>query len=266
MTDKREFFTTFKEIPPGTWKVTGIGGVELHAAGKSNVDVIYMVNGEEIRGTFHDVLYVPNLRVNLFSVGTATQSGVEVNFKGTEVLFRKDDMTIMVGERVGDSIYSLRVTPANCKQGEDVAAIASSTVPIQLLHQRFAHTNCRDLRRTIQLKAVKDVNLDPKQINTTDPCGGCLYGKMHRLPFPTVGRGRAEKLGDLIHGDLGMVSVLTSGGHRYYSLLKDDFSEFPDVKLLKKKNEAFTHAIEFFERIKTQTGRPVKVFRTDQGT
>ncbi|XP_045024030.1 uncharacterized protein LOC123469143 [Daphnia magna] len=71
MTDKREFFTTFKEIPPGTWKVTGIGGVELHAVGKGNINVVSTVNGEEIRGIFHDVLYVPNLKVNLFSVGTA---------------------------------------------------------------------------------------------------------------------------------------------------------------------------------------------------
>lgn len=59
-----------------------------------------MVNGEEIIGTFHDVLYVSDLRVNLFSFGTATESVVEVNFKGTKVFFCKDDITIMAGKRV----------------------------------------------------------------------------------------------------------------------------------------------------------------------
>jgi hypothetical protein len=77
---------------------------------------------------------------------------------------------------------------------------------------------------------------------------------MHRLPFPTEGRERAENLGDLIHGDLSMVSLPTPEGHSYYSLVKDDFSKFTDVKLLKKKNEVSTHAIEFCEKVKTQTG------------
>ncbi len=153
-----------------------------------------MVNGEEIIGTFHDVLFVSNLRVNLFSVGTATESDMEVNFKGTNVFFCKDDITIMAGKRVWDFIYSLRVTPVNCKQGRDSTAVASSTVPIQLLHQRFAHTNCRDLRRTIQLGVVKDVNLDSKQIDTADPCGGCLYDNMYRLPFNCRKR-ESRKLG-----------------------------------------------------------------------
>lgn len=155
------------------------------------------------------------------------------------------------------------MTPVNCKQGRDSAAVASSTVPIQLLHQRFAHTNCRDLRRKIKLGVVKDVNLDSKQIDTADPCGGCLYDNMYHLPFPTAGRERAENLVDLIHGDLGMVSVPTPEGHRYYSLLKDDFSELTDDKLPKKKNEGSTDTIEFCEKGKTQTGRSFKSLRTD---
>nr|CAH0098864.1 unnamed protein product [Daphnia galeata] len=109
------------------------------------------------------------------------------------------------------------------------------------------------------------MNLDSKQIDRADPCGWCLYCKMHRLPFPTEERERAENLGDHIHGDLGMVSVPTPEGHRYYSLLKDEFSEFTDAQLLKKKNEVSTHTIEFCEKVKTQTGRSVKVLRTDQG-
>jgi hypothetical protein len=51
-----------------------------------------------------------------------------------------------------------------------------------------------------------------------------------------------------------MVSLPTPEGHSYYSLVKDDFSKFTDVKLLKKKNEVSTHAIEFCEKVKTQTG------------
>lgn len=89
---------------------------------------------------------------------------------------------------------------------------------------------------------------------------------MHRLPFPTEGRERAKNVGDLVHGDLGMVSIPTPERHKYYSFLKDDFSEYTDTKILKKKSDVSNHVVEFCKKIKTQTGRLVKVIRTDQGT
>jgi len=78
MTYKREFFSSFESIPPGTWKVTGIGGVELEATGKGSINITSLVNGQKIEGTFNNVLLVPGLAVNLFSVGLATEAGVEV--------------------------------------------------------------------------------------------------------------------------------------------------------------------------------------------
>ena len=171
----------------------------------------------------------------------------------------------MVGERVGDSLYQLHVTPTTINKQQTTAAVAESTSPIQLIHQRFAHVNCKDLKRTLKLKAVEGVDFD---LNCSDKpnCSGCNYGKMHRHPFPSDGHQKSENVGDLVHGDVGIVNVPTHDGFQYYSLVKDDASEYTDVKLLKKKNEAAIHMLEFCEMIKTQTGRPVKVIRTDQAT
>lgn len=252
MTDKRSFFTTFKEIPPGVWKVNGIGGVQLEARGIGNINVTTFIEGEETKGMFQDVLFVPNLSVNLFSVGSATEAGLEVHFKGTKVLnqydkifiyivfdtylcisqasFSINDTTIMTGERIGDSLYQLSVLADNSKHREDFAATAVSLASAHLLHQRFAHANCRDVTRTIKSKAVKNTHLDPGQDNTAKRCDGCMYGKMHRLPFPTKGRERAEKVGELIHGDVGIVNKTTPDGCKYYSLLKDDYTEYNQRK------------------------------------
>jgi hypothetical protein len=86
-----------------------------------------------------------------------------------------------------------------------------------------------------------------------------MHGKMHRLPFPTKGRERAEKVGELVHGNVGIVNITTIDGPRFYSLLKDDYTEFTNAKLPRKKSDAATHVIEFCEKIKTQTVNPVKV-------
>jgi|688.fasta_scaffold616368_2 hypothetical protein len=95
MTNKRSFFfSMFKEIPPGVWKVNQIGGVQLEARGTGNINVTTFIEGEETRGTFQDVLFVPSLSVNLFSVGSATKAGLEVHFKGTKVLNEYDKICV----------------------------------------------------------------------------------------------------------------------------------------------------------------------------
>ena len=99
----------------------GIRVVELHAAGKGKIDVITMVNGAEIRGTFHNILCAqpksqPFLHRNSYRIWRGSK------LQGNKVYFCKDDIIIMVGERVVDSIYSLRGTLVNCKQGENIAA------------------------------------------------------------------------------------------------------------------------------------------------
>lgn len=71
---------------------------------------------------------------------------------------------------------------------------------------------------------------------------------------------------DLIHADVGgPTHILTFDNFRFYSLFKDDHSSYTDVKLIKKKNGAVDHIIEFYERMKNQTSKQVKILRTDQG-
>jgi hypothetical protein len=57
---------------------------------------------------------------------------------------------------------------------------------------------------------------------------------MHRLPFSSEGR-ESWNVGDIFHGEVGMVSVPTYYLLNYDSLLKGDPSEFADVKIIKKE-------------------------------
>jgi hypothetical protein len=89
---------------------------------------------------------------------------------------------------------------------------------------------------------------------------------MHRTPFPTKGHVKATEVCELVHGDVrGPTHVSTFDDFKYYSLLKDDYINYIDVKLIKKKNGVVEHIMEFYERIKNQTGKLIKVLRTGQG-
>lgn len=86
MTDKRSILINFKPIPKGTHSVRGIGGTSLEAEGKGDVEVINTAGKALL---LKDVLYVPGLGVNLFSISAATSKGSEAIFYDDMVNFNQ---------------------------------------------------------------------------------------------------------------------------------------------------------------------------------
>jgi hypothetical protein len=124
-----------------TWKVNGIGGAQLNALGIGTIPIHSYVHGERKNGEFHDVLFVPGLGTNLFSIGTATDTGIDAHFIKDTVAFVKNGTEIMSGQRVGKSLYHLKVIAKNSNEDSTYAAAASTTRPIPIWHQRLAHLN-----------------------------------------------------------------------------------------------------------------------------
>ncbi len=77
MSKQRSNFSSFKEINPGTRKVNGIGGTDIFVLGIGTVSIVSHLHGKTKLGEFKDVLYVPKLRTNLFSIWAATDTGIE---------------------------------------------------------------------------------------------------------------------------------------------------------------------------------------------
>ena len=112
MTDQRQFFDEreFSPIDHGVWPVQGIGGKKLFARGRGNISIQTRVNGEFRTGTIYDVLYVPNLGVNLLSIPALTSRGMRVMFDGETVRFLRGPNTVAVGTRSGASLYLLDIS------------------------------------------------------------------------------------------------------------------------------------------------------------
>jgi|688.fasta_scaffold490630_1 hypothetical protein len=56
------------------------------------------------------VLYVPKLGVNLLSIAAITEVGVAVHFIEASVNLNKEESVVMVGERIGKTLYQIAVT------------------------------------------------------------------------------------------------------------------------------------------------------------
>ena len=71
-------------------------------------------------------------------------------------------------------------------------------------------------------------------------CEGCIYGKMHRLPFPkTVWKARAPL--ELVHADIcGPTRTPSLSNKRYFLLFINDYTRMMRIYFLDQKLEAFS--------------------------
>jgi hypothetical protein len=98
-----------------------------------------------------------------------------------------------------------------------------------------------------------------------DVCEGCVLGKHPQEKFDKGKSQRSSTPLDLIHSDL-MGPFLHPSIHkaRLFSFLLM-ISHFTWIYFLRKKYEVFQHLKDFKALVETQSGKKIKVLRTDNG-
>lgn len=109
MCDQRSFFLNFHPIQEGSRMVTGIGQKQLSVLGKGDILIKPISNGSDQTAIMKEVLYIPELGTNLFSIVSATKNGSEVRFINDEVIIVKNEKIEITGRRIGTSLYSLDI-------------------------------------------------------------------------------------------------------------------------------------------------------------
>jgi hypothetical protein len=109
------------------------------------------------------VLYVPDIGVNLISIGTVTALGAKVVYSGCDVTFSRNGIIDITGQRIEDGVYKLHL---KAKPIETDQALVSKIVgvPLSVWHARFAHVNMKTIQKMEQLQLVDD-----SQSPTTTP-------------------------------------------------------------------------------------------------
>jgi hypothetical protein len=111
----------FADLRPTTnKKVVMANNDVISAAGHGPIHVRIPFNGRVTAGTFHDVLYVPDLSANLLSVSKLTEAGMHLSFQGQYCIIRsKEGHVIGRAEKQRDTLlYRLIVRPSRGSVGE----------------------------------------------------------------------------------------------------------------------------------------------------
>ena len=152
------------------------------------------------------------------------------------------------------------------KPSEHTFHLTQPKLTMELLHQRLGHANYQSVKKLIMKGMVRGVTMQKNEMTKIpDNCPCCIRGKMKQNPFPK-GAKHANGILDLVHSDLwGKAPVMSQGGKYYLMTFTDDKSRYSWDYYLHFKNEAFMAFKHWLAEVERQTGRKLKVFRSDNG-
>lgn len=215
MSGDRRYFSNIDETITG--KVRFGDDSRIDIKGKGSIEFLDR-NGEPRK--ILDVYYIPDLKSNIISLGQATESGCDIRMKDEYlIMYDREGKLIAKAARSKNRLYKVRM-----KIKETMSLLTTETSSPLRWHSRLGHINLETMRSMVQRGLVVGV----PQINIEkNVCGSCLLGKQARQSFPQATTYRAEKLLELIHGDLcGPITPTTSAGNRYIFVLIDDHSRY----------------------------------------
>ncbi|KAL7304754.1 hypothetical protein TKK_0002986 [Trichogramma kaykai] len=224
--------------------------------GSGTIMIDRYINGKRFQGQLEDVLFIPDMKKNLISVGACTRKGFSVSFSGDIVQFIKDSRVKGVGTRQSNNIYRMFFKVA--RPCEVNIAVGS-----QLWHERLGHVNQKKLHEMVSKNIITGISLNER---TTFPCDPCQTAKSHRLPFDKDRVHASCRVGEYFHSDVcGPMPEDSLGGARYFLTFKDEASGYLHVYFLRHKSDVVDKFRIFERSVNNKFGRTMRVLRSDNG-
>jgi len=260
MTHRREWLYDFEPIEKGQFGVRIGDNHVIDALGRGKIDVIATINDKKVQHKLCNVLFVPDLRKNLLSIGAAADNNIEARLSKTNIKLMFNNNAIAYGTRISDGFYSMNFkTIVNAS-----ANVSSATANEQVWHERFGHANYKVIQQLANSSAVDGMQMTIKSnANKEDRfCETCVFGKQCRKTFNTSDN-RADKPGTLIHFDIcGPMSTESFGGARYMALFVDDYTGMIFVYTRKSKADIVNHMKDIITEANA-AGHKIRRVRSD---
>ncbi|KAG6506237.1 hypothetical protein ZIOFF_031559 [Zingiber officinale] len=207
----------------------------------------------------HDVYYSSKITHNLLSVGQIMKDGYKLIFDNDrcDIINKKNNLRVAAVKMNANGLF-----PFETGKLQTYALKCGDLDESYLWHLRYGHLNFKSL----QLLEQKGMVTGLPTIHSKDRvCEGCIYGKMHRFPFPkTAWRARSPL--ELVHADIcGPIRSASLGNKQYFILFVDDFTRMIWTYFLDRKSDAFSTFLHFKALVENQSGCSIKALRTDRG-
>lgn len=227
-------------------------GTTIKALGYGDIDLEAYDGQQWVKTSLKSVLYVPNLKNNLFSMSTALDKGYQLMSNSTESQFIKNNSVHAVAKRHG-KMYVMLFRKQDC-----YAMVGKVMSDLKEWHAKLSHQDINQVKDILRKYEIK-----VESIGEEETCVACLKGKQHKFPFPSSSH-RALKPGEILHMDIGgPVEEMSLGGAKFFLLIKDDFSKYRKVYFLKNKGQSLECLNQYLKEIQVNPGHVVKYIRSD---
>lgn len=206
-----------------------------------------------------ECLYVPNMKSNLISLGQLVEKKFHIDIhNGYLAIFEPVTEKMVIRTKMASNRtfqVSLRNLESQCMTAE---ILAEDT---WLRHLRLGHLNFRDLSMLRNKEMV--LGLPAIQI-PSKVCDSCLISKQPRNSFSNFTPSRANDLLHIVYSDVcGPFDAPSLGGSKYFVTFIDDLTRKIWIYPIQPKSEVFSVFKNFKALVEKQSGKCIKIFRTD---
>lgn len=171
----------FSEIRTCDSKYVSLGDeTSCKVKGHGTIHIKRLVNDKWLDGKLENVLYVPNLSKNLFSVGACINKDYKVTFRKKQVHMNNELKA--QGMKQDNNLFRMLIK-VECRNDGNLAVVSN----LKRWHERLGHVNFRNIHQLCK-EGLIGGSMKGNGSNKDTFCEACQYGKQHRLPFNSIAK------------------------------------------------------------------------------
>lgn len=263
MTHRRDLMEDF--VPMSGEVLVGDGSpLQIEGKGSVLLHISSECGGFDLK--FKEVLYVPQLKDNLISLGALDEKGLMITSHNgiLNVCDADNPKPLLKAHRVG------RLYVVTTENGESINYLRGqfksestrtvSKVSFKMWHERLGHAHTEAIKK---MSIIKENSTD---LQLTEDCISCIKGKMKKLKFPEEKRLKTSQPLQRIHSDVaGPIHPQSLGKNKYYVTFLDDFTNYIYVEPLSLKSQVGEAFRKFQSRAELIMGSKVQEIQSDRG-
>lgn len=258
-------FTDLEDFVPGKEPTVTLGDGHTYVA--KAIGLVQIVI-EGINVDLNDVLYVPDLQVNLLSASAAARCGMSFKYTADQCEFFYRGEWLFTVQDDGSGLVKLFADEVkNPHDNTEHVYFSRASEDAELWHRRLGHLGYKSIYKLKSQEMLKGIDTPAAEFLQTNKrlCDPCAIGKSVRSPFTTPAEQHSEPLFRLSADVCGPFNVTSVGGSRYFLAIVDEATKYRVVVPLRTKGLATDETIKQIRLLENQTSRTVKRLRTDNG-
>ena len=230
--DLRPYKTTLKWGSASTIEVNWLGKVRVRFTSTGQTAIL------------DECLYVPEIGLNLLSLGQIASKGISINIGPSHCELSKECLILAKG-LYRNNLTLFETEPENAEFAS-TADIASTS---NIWHQRMGHIG----KNALEALPKTTIGLEGP-VEKVQECETCIQAKakakISRTPMP-----RAKEVLEKVHSDIcGPISPGTFQRKRYFVSFIDDKTRYAEIRLLGSRDELYSEFAKWLNEEEKQTG------------